>query len=120
MYREYCEPRLIVSDAAAAMRTLTPVDEYVQFAGDPRKLKTLRVQKNPMDLDGDAAECRFMHDPFVLGTKINGLYVDVAAATAQADENSTPQQKQNILLQVASANPESLPEIVSHLENSAR
>ena len=37
-----------------------------------------------------------------------------------AYENSTPQQKQSILLQVASASPESLQEIVSHLENSAR
>lgn len=35
VYREYCESGLIVSDAAAAMRTLTPADEYVQFTVAP-------------------------------------------------------------------------------------
>ena len=37
-----------------------------------------------MGIDGDVAECRFMHDAFVIGTKVNGLYVDVAAANVQA------------------------------------
>lgn len=37
-----------------------------------------------------------------------------------AYENSTPQQKRSIILQVASASPEGLQEIVSRLENSAR
>lgn len=59
--------------------------KYKNATVDPMKLKTLRVQKNPMGIDGDVAECRFMHDSFVLGTKVNGLYVDVAAASAQAN-----------------------------------
>lgn len=59
--------------------------KYKNATVDPMKLKTLRVQKNPMGIDGDVAECRFMHDSFVLGTKINGLYVNVAAANVQAN-----------------------------------
>lgn len=34
-YREYCESGLIVSDAAAAMRNLTPADEFVQYTIAP-------------------------------------------------------------------------------------
>ena len=37
-----------------------------------------------------------------------------------AYENSTPQQKQSILLQVASASPGGLQKIIYDLENSAR
>ena len=35
VYREYCESGQIVSDAAAAMRALTPADEYVQYTVAP-------------------------------------------------------------------------------------
>ena len=35
VYREYCEKGLIVSDAAAAMRTLTPDDEFIQYTVAP-------------------------------------------------------------------------------------
>ncbi|MDR3278822.1 MAG: hypothetical protein LBT12_08610, partial [Oscillospiraceae bacterium] len=42
---------------------------------DPIKLKTMRVQKNPVGIDGDVGECRFYHDSFVLDSKLNGLYV---------------------------------------------
>ena len=59
--------------------------KYKNATVDPMKLKTLQVHKNPMGIDGDVAECRFMHDSFVIGTKVNGLYVDVAAASAQAN-----------------------------------
>ncbi len=51
---------------------------------DPMKLKTMRVQKNPMGIDGDVGECRFLYDAFVLGTKVNGLYVNALAANAVA------------------------------------
>lgn len=37
-----------------------------------------------------------------------------------AYQTSTPQQKQSIILQIASASPEDLQKIVSSLENSAR
>ncbi len=59
--------------------------KYKNATVDPMKLKTLRVQKNPMGIDGDVAECRFMHDAFVLGTKANGLYVDIKAENVQAN-----------------------------------
>lgn len=59
--------------------------KYKNATVDPMKLKTLRVQKNPMGIDGDVAECRFMHDAFVLGTKVNGLYVNAASANVQAN-----------------------------------
>ncbi|MEA4955255.1 MAG: hypothetical protein VB096_07060 [Pseudoflavonifractor sp.] len=49
-----------------------------------------------------------------------GLLLHKNQKADAAYENSTPQQKQSILLQVASASPESLQEIVSRLENSAR
>lgn len=42
---------------------------------DPMKLHTFRVHKNPPGLDGDLAECRFYFDAFVLGNKVNGIYV---------------------------------------------
>ncbi|NLB28805.1 MAG: hypothetical protein GX823_01030 [Clostridiales bacterium] len=42
---------------------------------DPMKLKTMRVQKNPVGIDGDVGECRFYHDAFVLDSKANGIYV---------------------------------------------
>jgi phage terminase large subunit len=35
VYREYCESGLIVSDAAAAMRRLTPPDEFIQYTVAP-------------------------------------------------------------------------------------
>lgn len=40
IYREYCERGLIVSDAAAAMRTLTPADERIQYTVAPPDMWT--------------------------------------------------------------------------------
>jgi len=42
---------------------------------DPMKIKTMRVQKSPVGIDGDVGECRFYHDSFVLTAKANGIYV---------------------------------------------
>ncbi|MDR0812873.1 MAG: hypothetical protein LBO63_02565 [Oscillospiraceae bacterium] len=42
---------------------------------DPMKLKTLRVQKNPVGIDGDVGECRFYFDSFVLDPKLNGIAI---------------------------------------------
>lgn len=58
--------------------------KYKNSTVDPMKLKTLRVQKEPMGIDGDVAECRFLHDSFVLGTKANGLYVNASATNTAA------------------------------------
>ena len=49
--------------------------KYVDSTVDPLKLKVLRVQKNPVGIDGDVGECRFYHDCFVLDAKVNGIYV---------------------------------------------
>ncbi len=49
--------------------------KYRDSTVDPLKLKTLRVQKNPIGFDADVGECRFYHDSFVLDNKINGIYV---------------------------------------------
>ena len=35
LYREYCESDLYISDAAAAMRNLTPADEFIQYTVAP-------------------------------------------------------------------------------------
>ncbi len=49
---------------------------------DPMKLKTLRVQRNPVGIDGDVGECRFYHDSFVLDSKLDGLYVYTTTGAA--------------------------------------
>lgn len=49
--------------------------KYKNATVDPMKLKTMDVHKRPMGVDGDVGECRFLHDAFVKGTQINGLYV---------------------------------------------
>lgn len=46
---------------------------------DPFKLKNYRIHKNPMGVDGDVVEGRFIMDAFVLDTKVNGLYVSLSA-----------------------------------------
>lgn len=54
--------------------------KYKDATVDPMKLKTLRVQKNPIGYDADVGECRFYHDSFVLGAKVNGIYCHALAA----------------------------------------
>jgi hypothetical protein len=54
--------------------------KYKNATVDPMKLKTLRVQKNPLGYDADVGECRFYHDSFVLGAKVNGIYCHALAA----------------------------------------
>lgn len=46
---------------------------------DPVKLKNYRIHKNPMGVDGDVVEGRIIYDSFVLDTKVDGLYVSMAA-----------------------------------------
>ena len=42
---------------------------------DPMKLKNYRVHKNPMGVDGDVVEGRYIYDSFVLDSKAKGIYV---------------------------------------------
>lgn len=58
--------------------------KYKDCTVDPLKLKTLRVHKAPAGIDGDLGECRYYHDSFVIGTKVNGLYTFVATGSGLA------------------------------------
>ena len=41
---------------------------------DPIKLKTLRVQRTPLGIDGDVVEGHIYYDAFVLDAKCKGVY----------------------------------------------
>lgn len=41
---------------------------------DPMKLKNYRVHKNPMGVDGDVVEGRYIYDSFVLDSKCKGIF----------------------------------------------
>lgn len=56
--------------------------KWKNATADPMKLKTLRVQENPVGIDGDVGELRYYHDSFVKGNKAMGIYVHATAATA--------------------------------------
>lgn len=58
--------------------------KYKDATVDPMKLKTLRVQKNPIGYDADVGECRFYHDSFVLDAKVNGIYVHAVSGMLPA------------------------------------
>ena len=54
------------------------VNFIIKYKGstvDPMKLKNLRVHKNPMGIDGDVVEGRYMYDSFVLDNMAKGIYV---------------------------------------------
>jgi len=56
-------------------RGVSFIIKHKDATADPMKLKTMRVQKNPVGIDGDVGECRFYHDSFVLDPKVYGIYV---------------------------------------------
>lgn len=49
--------------------------KYKGATVDPIKLKTLRVHKDPMGVDGDVLEGRIIYDAFVLDAMCDGVYV---------------------------------------------
>ena len=49
---------------------------------DAMKLKNYRVHKNPMGVDGDVVEGRYIYDSFVLDSKCNGIYVSKTASSS--------------------------------------
>lgn len=53
--------------------------KYKGATVDPMKLKNLRVQKNPMGIDGDVVEGRYIYDSFVRDTACDGIYVSTQA-----------------------------------------
>ncbi len=56
--------------------------KYRDATVDPMKLKTLRVQKNPLGYDADVGECRFYHDSFGLDQNIINTVSGAAVAVA--------------------------------------
>lgn len=65
----------------------TGVSFMIKYKGatvDPMKRKVLRVQTHPLGFDADIGEGRYIHDSFVLGQKINGIYVYGATANVTA------------------------------------
>lgn len=55
--------------------------KYKNATVDPMKLKNLRVTKNPVGIDGDVVEGRYMYDSFVLDSMCKGVF---ASSTATA------------------------------------
>lgn len=65
----------------------TGINFLIKYKGatvDPVTLKTLRVQKAPKGYDADILEGRMIYDSFVLGQKVNGLYVHAQSAMLAA------------------------------------
>ena len=55
--------------------------KYKGATVDPIKLKTLRVQKDPLGVDGDVLEGHLEYDAFVVDTWRSGVYVYKTAAS---------------------------------------
>ena len=55
--------------------TLNFIIKYKGATVDPMKLKNLRVQKNPMGIDGDVVEGRYIYDSFVKDAACDGVYI---------------------------------------------
>ena len=49
--------------------------KYKGATVDPMKLKNLRVQKNPMGIDGDVVEGRYIYDSFVKDASCDGIFI---------------------------------------------
>lgn len=56
--------------------------KYKGATVDPMKLKNYRVHKNPMGVDGDVVEGRYIYDAFVLDSKCKGIYASTTATGA--------------------------------------
>ena len=55
--------------------TLNFIIKYKGATVDPMKLKNLRVQKNPMGIDGDVVEGRYIYDSFVKDAACDGVFI---------------------------------------------
>lgn len=55
--------------------TLNFIIKYKGSTVDPMKLKNLRVQKNPMGIDGDVVEGRYIYDSFVKDASCDGIFI---------------------------------------------
>ena len=59
--------------------TINFMIKYKGATVDPMKLKNLRVQKNPMGIDGDVVEGRYIYDSFVKDAACDGIYISTGA-----------------------------------------
>ena len=55
--------------------TINFMIKYKGATVDPMKLKNLRGQKNPMGIDGDVVEGRYIYDPSVKDSACDGIYI---------------------------------------------
>ena len=55
--------------------TINFMIKYKGATVDPMKLKNLRVQKNPMGIDGDVVEGRYIYDSFVKDASCDGIFI---------------------------------------------
>ena len=64
--------------------TINFMIKYKGATVDPMKLKNLRVQKNPMGIDGDVVEGRYIYDSFVKDSACDGIYISKGASSGGA------------------------------------
>lgn len=60
------------------------INFFIKLKGatvDAMQLKNYRIHKNPLGVDGDVVEGRYIYDSFVLDTKAKGIYVSKTATT---------------------------------------
>lgn len=60
------------------------INFFIKLKGatvDAMQLKNYRVHKNPMGVDGDVVEGRYIYDSFVLDSKAKGIYVSKTATS---------------------------------------
>ena len=60
----------------------TGINFFIKLKGatvDAMQLKNYRIHKNPLGVDGDVVEGRYIYDSFVLDTKAKGIYVSKTA-----------------------------------------
>lgn len=62
--------------------TINFMIKYKGATVDPMKLKNLRVQKNPMGIDGDVVEGRYIYDSFVKDSACDGIYISTGTSTS--------------------------------------
>lgn len=61
--------------------TINFMIKYKDATVDPMKLKNLRVQKNPMGIDGDVVEGRYIYDSFVKDSACDGIYISTGSTS---------------------------------------
>ena len=68
---------------------LNYIIKYKGATVDPMKLKNLRVQKNPMGIDGDVVEGRYIYDSFVKDSACDGIYISTGSTSGGGGSGGT-------------------------------